>query len=51
MSNLDKENNFTIEISGKNNAEKEKFIGGDEYVLSSLNLKLKDEEITKLKPC
>ena len=29
-SNLDKQNNFTIEISKKNNVEKEKFIGGDE---------------------
>ena len=46
-SNLDKENNFTIEISEKNNVEKEKFIGRDEYLLSSLDLKLKDEDITK----
>ena len=28
-SNLDKENNFTIEISEKNNVEKVKFIGGN----------------------
>ena len=46
-SNLDKKNNFVIEISEKNNVEKEKFIGGDEYLLSSLNLKLKDEDIIK----
>ena len=46
-SNLDEENNFTIEISKNNNAEKEKFIGGDEYLLSSLDLKLKDEDIAK----
>ena len=46
-SNLDKENNSTIEISEKNSVEKEKFIGGDEYLLSSLGIKLKDEEITK----
>ena len=31
----------------KNNVEKEKFICGDEYFLSSLNLKFKDEDITK----
>ena len=46
-SNLDKQNNFTIEISKKNNVEKEKFIGGDEYLLSSLDLKFKDEDVTK----
>ena len=46
-SNLDKENNFTIEISEKNNVEKEKFIGGDEYLLSSLDLKLKNEDVIK----
>ena len=47
-SNLGKENNFTIEISEKkNNVEKEKFIGGDDYHLSSLDLKLKDQDITK----
>ena len=46
-SNLDKENNFMIEISEKNNAEKEKFFGGDEYLSSNLNLKLKDEDRTK----
>ena len=46
-SNLDKENNSTIEISEKNSVEKEKFIGGDEYLLSSLGIKLKDEDITK----
>ena len=43
---LDKENNFTIEISEKNYVEKQKFIGEDEHLLSSLNLNLKDEDIT-----
>ena len=48
QSNLDKENNFTIEISEKKtNVEKEKFIGENEYLLSSLDLKLKYEDITK----
>ena len=47
-SNIDKENNFTIEISGTNNVEKEKFIDGDEYLLLSLDLKLKDEDMTKM---
>ena len=48
-SNLDEENNFTIEISGKKkkNVEKEKFIGGNEYLSSRLDLKLKDKDITK----
>ena len=46
-SNLDKENNFTIEISEKNNVEKEKFISGAEYLLSNLDLKLKNEDVTK----
>ena len=36
-----------IEISEKDNVKKEKFIGGDEYLLSSLDLKLKDEGIRK----
>ena len=31
----------------KNNVEKEKFIGGDEYLLSRSDLKLKNEDITK----
>lgn len=31
----------------KNIVEKEKFIGGDEYLLSILDLKLEDEDITK----
>ena len=31
----------------KHSVEKEKFIGGDEYILSSLDLKVKDENITK----
>ena len=43
---LDKENNFMIEISEKNYVEKPKFIGKDEYLLSSLNLNLKGEDIT-----
>ena len=35
-----------IEISEKNYVEKPKFIGKDEYLLSSLNLNLKGEDIT-----
>ena len=31
----------------KHSVEKEKFIGGDEYILSSLDLKVKDENIIK----
>ena len=31
----------------KNNVEKEKIIGGNEYLLSSLDLKLKNKDITK----
>ena len=56
-SNLDEENNFTTEILKKGNVEKRRFIGRDEYLLPSLRLKLKDEDITKwiyykkLKPC
>ena len=46
-SNLEKENNFTIEISEEKNVEKERFIGGNECLLSSLDLKLKEEDITK----
>ena len=47
-SKLDWENNFIIEISEKkNNVEKETFIGGDEYLLLSLDLQVKDEDITK----
>ena len=34
-------------LKKKTNAEKEKFIGGNEYLLSSLDLKLKYEDITK----
>ena len=49
QSNLDEENNFTIEISRKNNVEKGKFVSEDEYLLSSLDLKLKDEDMTKWK--
>ena len=36
-----------IKISEKNNVENENFIGGDEYLLSNLDLKLKNEHITK----
>ena len=36
-----------IEIFEKSNVEKEKFIGGNEYLLSTLDLKLKGEDITK----
>ena len=46
-SNLDKEHNFKIDMSEKNNVETGKVIGEDEYLLSSLDLKLKDEDITK----
>ena len=46
-SNLEKENNFTIEISEEKNVEKERFIGGNECLLSSLDLKLTEEDITK----
>ena len=34
-------------MSEKNNVETGKVIGEDEYLLSSLDLKLKDEDITK----
>ena len=30
--NIDRENNFMIEISEKDNVKKEKFIGEDEYL-------------------
>ena len=33
--NLDEEDTFTIEISKKNNVEKEKFNGGKNYLISS----------------
>ena len=39
---LDKKNNFTIDIS-----EKKTFVSGNEYLLSSLELKLKEGDITK----
>ena len=41
----------------KNNVEKKKFIGGNEYLFSCLEVKLKEKDITngqtikKLKPC
>ena len=44
---LDKNNNFAIDISWKNNVEKETFAGGNEHLLSSLELKLKEDNITK----
>ena len=47
--NLDNENNFTVNISEKNKVEKEKFTDGDKYLLLSLDLKIKADEITKLK--
>ena len=34
-------------LKKKNNIKKEKFNGGDEYLLLSLDLKLKYEDITK----
>ena len=43
----DKKNNFTIEITEKNNVEEETFVGGNEYLLSSLELKLKEDDIMK----
>ena len=33
-------------LKKKNNVEKEKFTGGEKYVLSSLDLRLKSEDIT-----
>ena len=44
--NLDEKNNFLIEISEKQ-CGKDKFVVGGEYLLLSLDLKLKDEDITK----
>ena len=41
------ENNFAIEILEQDNAEKEKFVAGNKYLISSQDLKLKDEDITK----
>ena len=43
---LYEKNNFTIDISEKSNVEKETFVGGNEYLLSSLELKLKEDDIT-----
>ena len=40
---LDKKNNSTIDISEK----KKNFVSGNEYLLSSLELKLKKEDIAK----
>ena len=39
---LDEKNNFTIDIS-----EKKTLVSGNEYLLSSLELKLKEDDITK----
>ena len=36
-----------LKYLNKNNLEKEKFVDGNEHFLSSLDLKLKDEDITK----
>ena len=44
---LREKNNFAIDISEKNNVEKEFFVGGNEYSLSSLELNLKEGDITK----
>ena len=44
---LREKNNFAIDISEKNNVEKEFFVGGNEYSLSSLELNLKEDDITK----
>ena len=40
-----------MDISEKNNVEKETFVGGNEYLLSSLELKLKEDDITKWEDC
>ena len=46
-SELDDDKKFKIFISEKkNNVEKEKFTGGEKYVLSSHDLRLKSEDIT-----
>ena len=47
-SELDDDKKFKIFISEKkkNNVEKGKFTGGEKYVLSSLDLRLKSEDIT-----
>lgn len=46
-SELDDDKKFKIFISEKkkNNVEKGKFTGGEKYVLSSLDLRLKSEDI------
>ena len=46
---LYKKNNLTIDISEKSKVEKETFVDGNEYLLSSLELKLKEDDITKWK--
>ena len=38
---------FTIDISKKNNVEKETFVGGNEYLHSILEHELKQDDITK----
>ena len=46
-SELDDDKKFKIFISEKkNNVEKGKLTGGEKYVLSSLDLRLKSEDIT-----
>ena len=44
---LYEKNNLTIDISEKSKVEKETFVDGNEYLLSSLELKLKEDDITK----
>ena len=44
---LYEKNNLTIDISEKSKVEKETFVDGNEYLLSSLQLKLKEDDITK----
>ena len=46
-SNLDEDITLLLKYLKKGNVEKEKFIDGDEYLLSSLHLKLKNEDIAK----
>ena len=39
--NLDNENNYTVNIAENNAVESQKYIGGDEYLISGLDLKPK----------
>ena len=45
--NLDDENNFTLDTSKDNNVEGQHFIGGDEYVIPNLGLILTEVDIRK----